>query len=179
MILESEIVEAGKFNKPHGIKGEISVTVDLDIDLDDVKCVIISVDGIFVPFFINSVRPKNSETYLVTIDGVDSEEKAQHFTNRPFYVLKTDLSDNDIDDEDEDGFYASDLIGYVLEDESFGKIGTVTDINDSTQNVLFVVKADNGNDVFIPVADEFIISVDPENRMIHTSLPEGIVDLNN
>ena len=177
MILESEIVEAGKFNKPHGIKGEISVTLDLDIDLDDVKCLIISVDGIYVPFFINGVRPKTGDTFLVTLDGVGSEEKAQYFTNRPFYILESDLPENE-DDESEDGFYAADLIGYSLQDEAFGNIGIVTDINDTTQNVLFVVEKDNGDEVFVPVVDEFISSIDPENKVILTSLPEGIVDLN-
>ena len=80
MILESELIEAGKFNKPHGIKGEISATVDIDIDFDELKCVVMPIEGIFVPFFINSVRPKNGDTYLVTIDGVDSEVSNKRIT---------------------------------------------------------------------------------------------------
>lgn len=62
MIKLTEIAEAGIFNKPHGIKGEISATLDFDIELDSVECIIIAVDGIFVPFFLESVRPKTAET---------------------------------------------------------------------------------------------------------------------
>lgn len=177
MILESEIIEAGKFNKPHGVKGEISATIELDVDLDCVRCVIIPVDGIYVPFFIENVRPKNGDTFLVTLDGIDNEEKAQYFANRTFYIPATDLPEAD-EYNDEDGFYAADLIGYTLEDLTAGKIGSVTDINDSTQNVLFVITTDSGSEVFVPVVDEFIIDIDPDKKLIHTSLPEGIVDLN-
>lgn len=176
MILESELVEAGKFNKPHGIKGEISATVDVDVDFDDLKCLVISVEGIFVPFFISSVRPKNGDTFLITIEGVDSEEKAQYFTNRTFYILKSDLPE--YDEEDEDGFYAADLIGYSIIDSDAGLLGEIADINDSTQNVLFVVEREDGSELFIPVVDEFIISIDSESKTIETSLPSGIVDLN-
>jgi len=179
VILESEIIEAGKFNKPHGIKGEISATVEIDIELDDVKCIIIPVDGIYVPFFIESVRPKNNDTYLISIDGVDSEGKAQYFTNHRFFILKSDLAESDDEYDEEDGYYAADLIGYTIEDDRAGKIGTITDINDTTQNVLFLVETDDGDEVYVPVADEFIISVDSEEKIIRTALPEGIVDLNN
>ena len=50
MIRLAEIAEAGHFNKPHGIKGEMSATLDFDLDLDNVKCIIVPVEGIFVPF---------------------------------------------------------------------------------------------------------------------------------
>ena len=64
MIRLSEIAEVGRFNKPHGIKGEISVSINTDIDLNDVKCVIVPIDGIFVPFFLQTVRPKTADTSL-------------------------------------------------------------------------------------------------------------------
>ena len=101
MIRLSEIAEVGRFNKPHGIKGEISVSINTDIDLNDVKCVIVPIDGIFVPFFLQTVRPKTADTSLITIDGIDSEEKAQDLANRPLFILRSDLPD---DDNDEDGF---------------------------------------------------------------------------
>ena len=52
MIRLTEIAEAGYFNKAHGIKVEISATLDIDIDLNEVKCLVVPVEGIFVPFFM-------------------------------------------------------------------------------------------------------------------------------
>lgn len=177
MIRLSEIAEVGRFNKPHGIKGEISVSIDGDIDLNDVKCIIVAIDGIFVPFFLQTVRSKTADTSLVTIDGIDTEEKAQGLTNRPLYILRTDLPDND-DDNGEDGFYASDLIGFNVHDVTHGTIGEISDINDSTQNILFIVKTPDGKELMIPVADEFILDIDPENETVKTDIPAEILTLN-
>ena len=175
MIRATEITEAGRFNKTHGIKGEISATIDLDVDLDDVKCIVMDIEGIYVPFFINGIRPKNSDTYLLTIDGVNDEAAAQQFTNKAIYVLNSDVPEYEIDP---DGFYAADLIGYRIVDSEHGDLGEISDINDSTQNVLFVVTTDKGGEIFIPVADEFIDGIDTESRTVFTTLPSGIVDLN-
>ncbi|WP_280122459.1 ribosome maturation factor RimM [Duncaniella muricolitica] len=177
MILRTDITEAGVFNKPHGIKGEISATLDFDIDLSDVKCIVLDVEGIFVPFFIVSVRPKTSETVLITIDGIDSEQKARTLTGRPFYLLDSDIPEPD-DADGEGGFYLSDLIGFTLADSIAGTVGEITDYNDATANLLLIVTTPDGEEVYIPVADEYIDEVDTDTRTLHTTLPSGIIDLN-
>lgn len=177
MILEQDLIEAGKFNKPHGINGEISVTLHEDLDLNNLRCVVMSIDGIFVPFFIKSVRMRNADTYLITIDGIDSEIKAQAFTNKPVYILESDMPNNG-EEDDEEGFYLNDLVGYKVTDNYLGYIGQISDINDQTENVLFIVERDNGEDVYIPAVDEFIIDVNPDTKQIITALPEGIIGLN-
>lgn len=177
MIKRNEITEAGVFNKPHGIKGEISATLDIDIDLNDVKCIIMDVEGIFVPFFISSVRPKTSDTSLITIDGVDSEEKARLLTGLTFYLLDTDIP-SDVEDGDDDGFYADDLIGYHVVDSSAGNLGEITAVNDMTANILFIVARPDGSEIYIPVAEEFIDGVDPDSLTLTVSLPPELIDLN-
>lgn len=177
MILSTDITEAGVLNKPHGIKGEISATLDYDIDLNEAKCIVMDVEGIFVPFFIKSVRPKTAETCLLTIDGINSEQKARQISGKTFYLLNNDLPENETDGED--GLYTSELIGYTVMDSVMGKLGKVTDYNDSTDNILLIVTNSDGKDIYIPVADEFIDEIDTDDNTLHTSLPQGIVDLNN
>lgn len=177
MIKRSEIIEAGLFNKAHGIKGEISATLDLDIDFNDIKCLIIEIDGIYVPFFISNVRPKNQNTFLLVIEGIRSEQEAKMLTNKPFYILKDDLPENE-DVDDEQGLYASDFIGYKLFDVSEGLIGEIIDINDVTDNVLFVVRTENGKTFLIPVADELITEFDTDKEEIFMDIPSGLLELN-
>lgn len=177
MIRSAEITEAGIFNKPHGLKGELSATLDYDVDLGKVKCLVLNVDGIFVPFFTVSVRPKTAETVLITIEGIDSEQKARSLAGQPFYLLNSDLPEDDDPDGDE-GFYLSDLIGYTLVDTQSGVVGEITDYNDATSNWLLIVSAPDGSEVYIPVADEYIDEVDTENQRLIMSLPSGIIDLN-
>ncbi len=70
-------------------------------------------------------------------------------------------------------------MGYKVVDSSLGEIGEVVDVDDSTANVLFIVDTPSGDRVYVPVAEEFINAVDDSRRVIETTLPDGLVDLNN
>ena len=90
MITREELIAIGHYNKPHGVNGEISATVDVDIDLvRALSCLVSDMDGIFVPFYVNACRPKTAETILLTIDGIDNEQEASRLVNHDIYALKT------------------------------------------------------------------------------------------
>ncbi len=178
MIAPEEITPAGVFNKTHGIKGELSATFDIDVEPDMLRCLLVDMDGIPVPFFIEASRPRSAGTWLITLDGIDSEEKARAFVGKPFSVLEEDLPEPEELDPDADGFYASDLIGFTIIDSGLGELGKITDVNDLTDNVLFVVTGADGSDILIPVADEFIDGIDTAARTVSTTIPPEIVELN-
>lgn len=178
MIRRTELLEAGRFNKPHGVKGEISATLTLDADLGAVRCIVVEIDGIFVPFFVNAVRPKTADTSLVTIDGIESDDAACGFVNRTFYLLRDDPAIADESEGDDDGMYASDLIGYEVIDAAHGSLGRIEDVNDSTANILFVVRTPADEELLIPVAEEFIEAIDPEAEVVNISIPDEILTLN-
>ncbi len=52
MIAAESLTEIGHFVKPHGINGELSAVIDRDIDIDSLRCIVVSIDGIFIPFFL-------------------------------------------------------------------------------------------------------------------------------
>ena len=86
MIKESEVFKIGVFNKPHGVKGELSFTFTDDI-FDRVDCdyLICLLDGIMVPFFIEEYRFRSDTTALVKLDRIDTAEQARKFTNVEVY----------------------------------------------------------------------------------------------
>ena len=102
MITREELIAIGHYNKAHGVAGEISATIDVDFEvLRALSCLVSDIDGIFVPFFVNSVRPKNSDTVLLTIDGIDTEMEAARLVNHDIYALKRDYrQENDEYDAD-------------------------------------------------------------------------------
>lgn len=192
MILRTELKEIGRLQKPHGINGEINVQSQLDADeLASLRCVVLEIDGIFVPFFISASRPKSAQTSLLKIDGIASEAEAAKLCPAPLYALRDDIrrleatdseSEEDSEDEedDEEGFYAEDLIGYTVESDDGLLRGEIVDLDDSTDNYLFIVRDQNGRRLMLPVADGSMIEdVDPERHHILLSLPEGLLDLNN
>lgn len=181
MITIEEITPIGKFHKTHALKGELNAVLDIDAEfLDTEHPLIVNVDGIFVPFYCESVRPKGHFASLVKIQGIDSEDKARDFVNKEIYALKTDVDDfiGEEENEDREGAYADDFIGFHIIDANTGKeIGEITELELSTANPLFIVNGDDGK-VFIPIADEFFSSVDAENKVIVMDLPEGLADIN-
>lgn len=178
MIREAEIVAIGAFAKPHGIKGELNAEFDYDVDVRSFKCLIVDVDGIYVPFFIDGVRPRGIHSALIHIDGVNDERSAKAFSGKEIYVLRSE-ADFIVTEEDCDGLYASDLIGYTINDDAGEEIGVIDGYDDSTDNVLFIVsrKGSDASPLYIPVADDFITDIDTDKKVITMSLPEGLVEL--
>lgn len=180
MISDSEIQVIGTLLKPHGIKGEINLELNEEIELDKLRCIVIKIDGINVPFFINSVRPKASFTRLVIIDGIESEQDAKDVCGQSVYALKNELPEALIDTEDDGRFYISDLVGFDVLLSDGTKIGKVMDYDDSTDNVLLIVQPETevSKRIFIPIADEFVDDLQLDNRKIVLDLPDGLVNIN-
>lgn len=169
MFKKEEFVYFGKFLKPHGTKGEIGLQGDtfmLDDDCDFVAC---DIDGILVPFFFDNIRPKNDDTVIVKIERMESAEEVRYLTNRDAYVPRSWS-------EDSEELSLSYFIGFEATDATLGPLGTITDIDDSTINTLFVIDGDNG-EILVPAQEEFIAGIDHEKREVVFDLPDGLVSL--
>lgn len=189
MLTPDDLIEIGTILKPHGVKGELSVTLhDADVDLAGLRCVFVEREGLPVPFFITGVRRKSTLGRLVHIDGIDSEEAARRFTGAPLSGLRTEVeamlaeareADGEDGDDDGDGVYANDLIGLTAVADGH-PLGEVTAIDDSTANLLLVIKragADDGPPLLVPLAGEFIAGIDPDGKVLELTLPDGLLDL--
>lgn len=176
MITRDQLVEIGKFGKTHGVKGEINMLVEPDIDVSALRCIVLNMDGIFVPFFIATVRERGNGAFLVTIDRMESENEASELVNKEIYALHDDEAVQ-FEGDDDEGMYASDLIGYTIMSNDGKIVGEITDIDDTTENILFIVDSrDQQKNILIPVAAEFIDEIIPETQTILMTLPEGLLD---
>ncbi len=178
MIKEEEIIEIGKFQKTHALKGELNAMLDIDEEyLTDGHPAIVDVEGIFVPFYAESVRPKGTFSYLVKLEGVDTEEGAREFVNKKIYGLRSEVKQY-LGEEDEEIALFDELVGLTAIDEQQGELGKITHIDDSTDNPLFHIETPDGDIIFVPVHDDFITAVSPEEGFIRFNLPEGLIDIN-
>ena len=177
MITREELIAIGHYNKPHGIAGELSATLDVDFDvLDSLTCLVSDIDGIYVPFFVNACRPKSSETVLLTIDGIDSEQEATRLVNRDIYALKRDYNQAS-DDADADGYPLDYFIGFELQDSDGTGVGEIIDVDEQTENAIFIIQ--NGdNQLMVPANDDLIVEFDIDKRVMVMDLPQGLIDLN-
>lgn len=175
MILRSELRPIGSLLKTHGINGEIVVCLTIDVDLEELPCVVLDMDGIFVPFYLNSVRPKSSETDLVTIDGIDTQAKASALCGHTLYAIEKYLPESETAG---DGFYADDLVGFAVRVDG-EIIGKIVDFDDSTANYLFIIEKVNPNGadprLLLPVA--FVEDVNAAACIVDMDVPPGLLTL--
>ena len=177
MITRDELIAFGHYNKPHGVAGELSATVDVDLEvLRGLSCLVSDIDGIFVPFFVNTIRPKSVDTVLLTIDGIENEKEAARLVNRDIYALKRDYQQESID-ADADGYPLDFFIGFELRDSDGSRVGEITDVDEQTENAIFVVDRD-GSEIMVPATDDLIVEFDVDNKLMVMDLPEGLLDLN-
>ena len=177
MITRDELISIGHYNKPHGVAGEISATVDVDFDvLRSLSCLVSEVDGIFVPFFVNACRPKSGQTVLLTIDGINNEAEATLLVNADIYALKREYTERSFE-EDADGYPLDYFIGFELKDTKGNRIGEIIEVDEQTENAIFIVSRDE-EECMIPAADELIVEFDVDDRTMIMDLPQGLLELN-
>ena len=175
MIEKKELIEIGKFQKTHALKGELNAVLNIDPEyVEEGNPLIIETDGIPVPFYAESIRPKGASSYLIKLEGVDSVEEADELVNNLIFAPRKDVEDY----MGEELLLGDDHEGYRVVDKDLGEIGVLESIDSSTENELFVVRTPDDEEVYIPIVDDFIVDIDQENGIINTSLPEGLVDLN-
>lgn len=180
MIRKQEIAAVGSFQKTHGLKGELNALLDIDPDyFADGHPLVLDMDGIYVPFYAESVRPKGNVSCLLQIEGVDTVEKARTFVNKEIFAIAEQLKEY-FDIDDEELMQADELEGYDVVDGTFGKIGRVAGIEDSTANELLIVASDANpeHEIMIPLVDDFVRGIDRESRTINVDVPESLLDLN-
>ena len=86
MIKPEDVYQIGKLGKPHGVKGEISFMFDDDVfDTTDCDFLVLDMEGILVPFFLEEYRFKSNETALVKFEGIGSQERARELTGHKVY----------------------------------------------------------------------------------------------
>jgi 16S rRNA processing protein RimM len=170
MIRPEEVYRIGRIGKAHGVKGEVTLLFDDDIfDRVDADYLVLEVDGILVPFFIEEYRFRSDTTALMKFEDIDTQERARELTNCDVYFPR-DLTP--LDDEDE--LRWSFFVGFDIVDAKTSKtVGTIARVDDQTVNVLF--ELEDGS--LVPAAEELITAVDQEGKTITIALPEGLLDL--
>ncbi|TGX84111.1 16S rRNA processing protein RimM [Palleniella muris] len=168
MIKDTDVYKIGRVGKPHGVKGEVQVQIDDDVfDRVGADYLVLRIDGILVPFFMEEYRFKSDEIALVTFCDIDSAEKVRELTGCEVFFPRS------LADEVEHDLTYAELVGYELTDSNTGKtIGTIEAVDDATENILF--ELDNG--LLIPAPEELIEEVDTECRKVTVAVPEGLLD---
>jgi 16S rRNA processing protein RimM len=173
MIDLSDYIVAGIITKTHGVHGQVIMQLN-NLSFENIlkmELVIIEIDGLPVPFFIESFSSRNATSIILSLEDIKQEKNAIELIDKKVYVkpetiLQELIINNPIDK----------LIGYKIVDKKLGEIGILKEILEVHNNPLLRVL--NGKkEILIPFQDEFIIKLDDKNRIINVKTPSGLTEL--
>lgn len=173
MLLPGKVkVAVAKVIKTHGIHGELNVELtDLaepDEDFAPGACLIAEIDGLDVPFFVASSRPRGAESYLLTLNDITTDVDATEILGHTLFIYA------DPEEIDSDNVQASQLVGFQVVDSATGSVaGTIDALTELTPGAWYFDLGDR----LIPAVDEFIADIDPARRAVIMNLPEGLLEL--
>jgi len=170
---KKECFYLGKIVKKYSFKGELLIKLDTDEPdiYDNLDSVFVDLRHTLIPFFIERSQLHKSELLRVKFEDVDTEADADSLLKCDVYLPLQFLPKLE-----GDKFYFHEIMGFEIEDVTFGKVGVITGVNDTTSQSLFEIDRD-GIEILIPMNDHFIKKVDKENKIILVETPEGLIDL--
>ena len=162
----------GTLTKPFGLKGALCAYFDVDdceryLDLD---AVFIETDGEMLPYMIEDLQFRSNNQFVIKLQDVDIDNVREFVQTELYLPLSRlpKLTGN--------RFYFHEVIGFQVVDEQLGEIGTCKGFMELTNNPLMQVDHD-GTEILIPASSESVTNVDRENKTLHVTTPEGLVEL--
>ena len=164
----------GTVFKLHGYKGDVNIYNDNDIlfDFNTVNYFLIEKNNTLIPFFITKARYTKPNVILIKFENINSEKEALSIIKQNVYLPIKFLPEIDVTEISE-----KQLIGFKILDVNLGELGEITYINSQTTQQLIYVSKDRKEFCF-PMHKQFIINVNPEEKIMEVSIPEDLINLN-
>ncbi len=164
----------GKVVRKHSYKGEVVLKLDTDEPelYADLEMVFLDINNKLLPFFMKETLLQKGNQLRVRFEDIDNEADATKILKKDAYLPLTMLPKLE-----GNKFYYHEIINFDLMDKRFGLVGKIKSINDSTAQVLFIVKNDKGKEILIPLIDDFLLKVDRNNKTIYVDTPEGLIEM--
>ncbi|HET9486178.1 MAG TPA: ribosome maturation factor RimM [Chryseosolibacter sp.] len=162
----------GFIMKPHGLKGEVTISLDPEApeDFSSVETIFVAVGERLLPYFIQAISLKGSKAFL-KLEDVNTAEEAQDISKSALYLPKSSRPKSGRGE-----FYDDEVIGFDVEDTAVGLLGKITDIVQAGPNKLLSVDF-QGKEVLVPLNSPFIGSINKSRKKITVTLPDGFLDI--
>jgi 16S rRNA processing protein RimM len=164
--------EIGFILKPHGLKGLVSIQLDVDepAQYQGMESVIVKMGENLVPFFISSLQISGDKG-IMQLEDIRNIEDATDLKSCPLMLPIEVLP------KLEDGkFYFHEVIGYQVVDEHSGPLGIIENIFSGGNQDLISMKYKN-KEVLIPIANDIVLKADHEAKKMAVNLPDGLLEI--
>lgn len=167
-------ISVGKLGKPHGIAGAFRFLLhrQLKSHAKFPKHFLLHAKGSYMPWFVAGYELIGISDGLVRFEDITTPEKARIYSGCELFLSEKDT--NAYFKKDAEGLNY--LKGYQVSDQTAGLLGPLVAIDESPAQILITIDY-NGNEVLVPLVDEFIVELNKRKKTLLLDLPEGLLDL--
>lgn len=162
----------GLITKPFGYKGQLNIYLDTDEPekYQNLKSVFILIGDEYLPYQIDEIQLKGGKSAIVKFQDVDGEEA------KDLLKLELYLPISALPPLTGNRFYYHEVIGFQVVDKEKGNIGNCIDFIDVSNQPIMQIQFGE-KEILIPAVDEVFQEIDREQKVIHISAPEGLIDI--
>lgn len=163
------MIRIGRIARPHGIRGMVAVNLEdpESESLFGVGWVHVGVEGQApVRYAVRRTAPGRKGQVLLHLEGIDTPEGAETLRDRNLL-----LEESQLPALEEGEFWFRDLLTLRAVDESGTELGDVTEVVDTADVPVLVVKG-SGGDIFVPFTEPYVLDVNVSERRVLVAPPE-------
>lgn len=171
--------EIARIGKAHGLDGTVKLLPELDENLLETVLTagqILHLEnrrGDLIPARITDMRiekKRNAYMFFVHFDQITDRSQAEQFQDGPVYIDRNLLEPRDGTGED-----LPDITGFEVTDPS-GLKAVVSGMLESPAHPIIEMSVGSAS-FMVPWVDEYVVSIDPEDRVINCRNLEQFLDL--
>ncbi|NQV53099.1 MAG: 16S rRNA processing protein RimM [Flavobacteriales bacterium] len=164
-----EFTEIGVIVKPHGLKGAVVVKAEAAYvsQFKGFEQVYLSQFNSKVPYAVVDLAVLGTSMFKITLRGVETVQQADALRGVELFQENKLLTFSD----------EVDLVGMEVFSKDGARIGEVVDTIENKAQLLLVIAASDDEEHYVPLVEEFLVSLDVKAKSITLDLPEGLLEL--
>ena len=159
-----------KITNTSGLKGEVKLKTLSRYSIDYIMTKDLHIGHIENNLSSLKLESKvgNGKRMKFKFQGIDSHTEAKNIVGKIIYI--------DSGKDDNINFIGENVIGFSVETESGKKAGILKDVMWLPANDVYIILKD-GKELLVPVLDEFIISLNMDDKKLIIADVDGLLDI--
>ena len=167
---EPVFVIIGKIRRPHGIRGEVRVTVLTDFPELISQRKVVYVGESHSPYTIKSTRWHGGDL-LISFEELPDRTAVEIFRNVMVYMKSEDMPELPKGE-----FYTHQLVGLEVITDEDEHLGVLKEVLITGANDVYLVEAPDRKDILLPAIDDVILEIDHDNGLMRVHILPGLLD---
>jgi len=165
-------ISIGHTKKLYGVKGGVRVNIKEDFldDFSKTEVLFLDMEGRKIPYFIQ--EKIYGAPMRVIFENHTQREISQVLTGKEIFLQEDQATVKEVTPD----LIYTPYIGYVLQDEIIGEIGSIQDVLDYPHQEMALIQYKE-QDVLIPLNKHIIKEIKEKDKIILVDLPEGLLEL--